>query len=370
MNRLKLAVFGTNVSHGCTISTAPGGIDVNWAESVRLAQLAERIGFEALIPVCRWKGFGGPSDFNARTFETYTWAAGLSQATTRIKVFATTAVPLIHPVLAAKQAVTIDHISGGRFGLNVVAGWNAPEVEMFGITQLAHADRYGLADEWMSLIKRLWQESAPFDFNGRFFNAPACVAQPKPLQQPRPPIMSAGVSPAGRRFAAKHADMNFILAPNLEHARATVADVHRIAQDEFGREVEVWGNAAIFCRATHSAAQAHYYDVIHTHGDLIAAGNLLDTFMRESGSQIDDPALREQYLRNMMAGYSGFPVIGTPSEVADFLEAMVDCGMAGATLSWPDYTTGLNQFAQDILPLLEVRGLRQAVSHSSEGVAG
>ncbi|MSR13692.1 MAG: LLM class flavin-dependent oxidoreductase [Gammaproteobacteria bacterium] len=361
MNRLQLAVFGTNVSHGCTISTAPGGVEVEWAETVMLARLAEQIGIEALIPVCRWKGFGGPSDFNARTFETYTWAAGLAQATSRIKVFATTAVPSIHPVLAAKQGVTIDHISGGRFGLNVVAGWNAPEVEMFGTPQLSHVDRYAYADEWMSFIKQLWRDNEPFDFSGKFFNAPGCIAEPKPQQQPWPRIMSAGVSPAGRRFAAKHADMNFILAPNLEHARATVADVQRIAQDEFSRQVEVWGNAAIFCRATHSAAEAHYRDVIHTHGDLIAAGNLLDTFTRESGSQIDDPALREQYLRNMMAGYSGFPVVGTPAEVADFLEAMVECGMAGATLSWPDYAAGLTQFATEILPLLEARGLRQPV---------
>lgn len=359
MNRLQLAVFGTNVSHGCTISTAPGGIDVEWAESVGLAQLAERIGLEAMIPVCRWKGFGGPSDFNARTFETYTWAAGLAQATSRIKIFATTAVPSIHPVLAAKQSVTIDHISGGRFGLNVVAGWNAPEVEMFGTPQLSHAERYAFADEWMTFIKRLWSEPTLFDFDGKFFKAPSCAAEPKPVQRPWPRIMSAGVSPAGRRFAAKHADMNFILAPTLDHARATVADVQRIARDEFGRQVEVWGNAAIFCRATHSAAQAHYFDVIHTHGDLIAAGNLLDTFTRESGSQINDPALREQYLRNMMAGYSGFPVIGTPTEVADFLEAMADCGMVGATLSWPDYAAGLDQFAEDILPLLVARGLRQ-----------
>ncbi len=359
MNVFKLAVFGTNVSHGCTISTAPGGIEVEWTESVRLAQLAEVIGIEALIPVCRWKGFGGPSDFNARTFETYTWAAGLAQATHRIQIFATTSVPSIHPVLAAKQAVTIDHISGGRFGMNVVAGWNSAEIDMFGTAQLAHDDRYAYADEWMTLIKQLWEAGAPFDFHGRYLNALGCSAEPKPVQHPRPPIMSAGVSPAGRRFAARHADMNFILAPNLDHARTTVEDVHRIARDEFGRDVEVWGNAAIFCRSTTAAAQAHYHDIIHTHGDLVAAGNLLDTFTRESGSQTDDPALREAYLRNMMAGYSGFPVVGTPREVADFLTAMHARGMAGATLSWPDYAQGLQQFADDILPLLEARGLRQ-----------
>lgn len=365
MTHFQLAVFGVNVSHGCTISSAPGGIAVNWQESMRLARAAEALGIEAMIPVCRWQGFGGPSDFNARSFETYTWAAGLAAATSRIRIFATSAIASIHPVLAAKQGVTVDHISNGRFGLNVVAGWNSAETALFGAPQLPHAERYACADEWMALVTRLWEDAGPFDFRGRFFDVGGCRAEPKPLQSPRPPIMSAGVSPAGRRFAARHADINFILAPNLDHARETVTDVKRIACNEFGREVQVWGNAAIFCRATRDAARQHYEDVIHRDGDLVAAGNLLDVFSKESGSQLTDPALREAYLRNMMAGYSGFPVIGTPADVADFLAAMADCGMAGATLSWPDYDVGLAQFAEDVMPRLIARGLRDVVAAES-----
>jgi len=357
-NRLQLAVFGFNVSHGCTISTAEGGIAVDWAESLALARKADLLGLEAIIPVCRWKGFGGPSAFNHRSFETYTWAAGLAQATRDIHVFATTAVQSIHPVLAAKQGATIDHISGGRFGLNVVAGWNTHEVAMFGGTHYPHAERYALADEWMSLVTALWTQEGEFDFDGRYFRAPRCYAEPKPLTRPRPPVMSAGVSPAGRRFAARHADMNFILAPNLEVAGETAADVARIAREDFGREVEIWGNAAIFCRPTRAEAEAYYREVIETRGDYVAAGNLLDTFTAESGSQLDDPTLRDAYLRNMMAGYSGFPVVGTPADVADFLAAMAQCGLAGTTLSWPDYAAGLEQLARDILPALEARGLR------------
>lgn len=357
-NRFQLAVFGSNVSHGCTISSSAGGIAVDWAESQRIAQTADRLGLEAIIPVCRWKGFGGPSAFNHRSFETWTWAAGLAQATSHIHVFATTAVASVHPVMAAKQGATIDHISNGRFGLNVVAGWNSHEVAMFGKSQLPHTERYAMTDEWMSLIEALWTRDGEFDFNGTHFQAPRCYAEPKPLQRPRPPVMSAGVSPAGRRFAARHADMNFILAPNLDVAAATVADVHRIAREEFGRTVDVWGNAAIFCAATHAEAKDYYRHVIHELGDLEAAGNLLDTFTAESGSQLPDPALREAYLRNMMAGYSGFPVVGTPVEIVDFLQAMADCGLAGATLSWPDYDAGLRQLEAAILPELEARGLR------------
>ena len=357
-NPFKLAVFGLNVSHGCTISAAAGGITVDWAESLALARWADRLGLEALIPVNRWKGFGGPSEFNRRSFETWTWAAGLAQATRRIQVFATVAVATVHPVMAAKQAVTVDHISGGRFGLNVVAGWNSQEVAMFGQQQLPHEERYALADEWMTLVDALWTREGPFDHAGQFFTAPGCEAEPRPLQHPRPPVMSAGVSPAGRRFAAKHADLNFILAPNLEAARATVDDVRSTARRDYSREVAVWGNAALFIGDSLAEARDYYHHVIHERGDLVAAGNLLDTFTRESGSQLPDPALREAYLRNMMAGYSGFPVVGTAVEIADFLQAMHDCGLAGATLSWPDYGAGLAQLERSLLPELESRGLR------------
>ncbi len=357
-NKFQLAVFGCNVSHGCTISTAAHGIEVSWDESLRLARKADQLGLEAFIPVCRWKGFGGPSEFNHRAFETFTWAAGLAQATRKLFVFSTTAVPSIHPLLAAKQAATVDHISAGRFGLNVVAGWNRDEVAMFGKTQLPHDERYEYADEWMQLINDLWTREGAFDFSGKYFDAPACYAEPKPVQTPRPVVMSAGVSPAGRRFAAQHADMNFILAPNLDVARDTVADLKHIAASEFNRQVDVWGNAAIFCRPTQAEADDYYHYVIDEVGDRVAAGNLLDTFTAESASQSDDPELREAYLRNMMAGYSGFPVVGTPETVADFLQNMSACGMAGTTLSWPDYDAGLEQLGSEILPILEARGMR------------
>ena len=215
-NALKFGVFGVNVFHGCAVTTAPGNIEVNWDESVRIARAADAAGIEALIPVARWKGFGGETNFNHRCFETFTWAAGLAQATKNIHVLATSHVPTIHPVMAAKQAATIDHISGGRFGLNIVAGWNASEIGMFGRPQREHDEHYAVAAEWITIIKRLWTEPGGFDFNGKYFDCPAAYAEPKPVQQPYPFIVSAGVSPAGQRFAAEHADMNFLLAPTLE----------------------------------------------------------------------------------------------------------------------------------------------------------
>ncbi|MEW6632908.1 MAG: LLM class flavin-dependent oxidoreductase [Pseudomonadota bacterium] len=121
-NRFKLAVFAANVSGSTAVTNAPGRIQVTWDESRAIAQLADRLGFDAIIPVARWKGFEGPIRQNDRSFETMTWAAGIAAITERIQVFATVHVPTVHPVRMAKEIVTIDHISNGRVGLNIVAG--------------------------------------------------------------------------------------------------------------------------------------------------------------------------------------------------------------------------------------------------------
>ena len=117
------------------MTSAADTLKIDWEESVRIARAAEAAGIEALVPVARWRGFGGATNFNHRSFETMTWAAGLAAATERIGIFATVHVPTVHPVRAAKEIATIDHISRGRFALNIVAGWNEPEIRMFGVSQ-------------------------------------------------------------------------------------------------------------------------------------------------------------------------------------------------------------------------------------------
>ena len=205
-NRLKLGVFGLNVSSGCAMTSAPDTLRIEWAESLRIARAAEAAGIEALVPVARWRGFGGATNFNHRSFETLTWAAGLAAATERIGIFATVHVPTVHPVRAAKEIATIDHISGGRFALNIVAGWNEPEIRMFGVSQREHDRRYAYADEFTALLKRLWTEN-DFDFAGDFFNVPGAYSEPKPVQRPWPLIMSAGTlkkSPAKSKSFSVH----------------------------------------------------------------------------------------------------------------------------------------------------------------------
>ena len=151
-NKLKLGTFGTNVSGGCSITKADGALEINWPYVLKISKIADDIGLEALVPVARWRGFGGETDFNSRCFETYTWAAGLGGQTQQAAVFSTSHVPTVHPILAAKQATTIDHVSNGRFALNIVVGWYQPELEMFGSKVMEHDTRYAYADEWIEIM--------------------------------------------------------------------------------------------------------------------------------------------------------------------------------------------------------------------------
>ena len=131
-NKFKLGVFALNCSGGLTQTKAPEHWDASWDNNLQVAQLADQAGVEFLLPLGRWLGQFGQTHTQETNFETLTWASGLLAATKEITVFGTLHISLIHPVFAAKQIVTADHIGKGRFGLNMVAGWNAHEFGMFG----------------------------------------------------------------------------------------------------------------------------------------------------------------------------------------------------------------------------------------------
>ena len=141
-NALRLGLFGANCASGRTYATLAERWEASWENNVSLARLADEVGIECMIPIARWKGYGGASNPNGSSFEAIAWACGLLAATRHINVFCTVHVPLHHPLVAAKQMATADHIGQGRFGVNLVCGWNEDEFQMFGVTPHEHDERY------------------------------------------------------------------------------------------------------------------------------------------------------------------------------------------------------------------------------------
>ena len=352
-NRFKLAVFGLNVSGGQSATSAAGTLKGgDWGEVRRLALQADAAGFDALIPIARWKGYGGATDWNDRCFETFTWAAGIAAVTKRIQVFATVQVPTVHPVRAAKEAVTVDHISGGRFGLNVVAGWNGGEMGMFGHDLRPHEERYAVADEFATLLKRLWSEDI-FDFAGRYFQLSQAHGAPGPLQRQGPLLMSAGGSPAGSRFAASHADIQFLNLQTPDGAAELVTTLKRRARQEHGRDIRVMTCVYIMCRDSEREARDYFDYVVKDCGDRVAARNMVEALVPNSSFQI-----LPEVLDHVCAGFGAIPLIGTPGQVVDGLRRLAAAGLDGAAISWIDYAAGMTQYRDVLLPLLREAGLR------------
>lgn len=303
--KLKLGTFSTNLEHGCAMTDVEGVLRISWDATLRLAQLADEMEFEAIVPVGRWKGFGGKVDFNGAGFESFTWAAGIGASVDYPAIFSTSHITTIHPLMAAKQATTIDHITGGRFVLNLVTGWNPPEMEMFGGTMAEHDTRYQIAEEWLHVVKRLWTEEEPFDHQGEFYQLKQGVVRPRPLQRPHPPVMCAGGSPTGHRFAARHCDVAFInINPDdLAETRGRVESLRRLAREEFSRELQIWVNCYVVVRDSEKEAREflHYY--IDERGDWEGAANLVATLGVNSGML--SPAALKTFTRHVIGGWGG-----------------------------------------------------------------
>ncbi len=355
-NRLKLAVFCANIARGTSISFAESLPTGSWDESARLALAADRAGIDGMIPLGRWKNNNRGRPEDDRFMEPFAWAAGLGALTERISLFATVHMALFHPIIAAGISSTIDHISGGRFSINVVAGFNEPEFRMFGIEQLEHDERYVYADEWLELVKRIWTSEDAFDFKGRYFDCVEVISKPLPLQRPYPVLMSAGASPAGRRFAARHADMNFVHLPGFDELPSVVGAAKQEARDNAGRDVGIFAGGYMVCADTEAEARRRYEYVVRDRVDVAMTSEFVELWARETRS--DDVVPRQDRVDRMAAGFNALPLVGTAEQIVDRMQQMADGGLAGIAISFDDYDDGIAAYAEAVRPLLIDTGLR------------
>jgi len=283
----------------------------------------------------------------------------MAQATSRIGIMSTCHVGLIHPLVVAKQAVTIDHISGGRYGLNIVCGWSKSEMEMFGAPMLPHDERYDYAGEWIDIVRGAWTAQAPFDYEGKYLKVHQAVSWPKPLRLPMPPLMNAGGSPRGKRFCAEHCDIAFVLLEpgNMASTRQLIAEYRSFAREEFGRDLKIWANGYVVQEDTRAGADAALHRYAIEYGDDVAVENLA----RELGvaGKLPSREAYDNFKFHFKAGAGGYPLVGTARSIADTLCALADAGLDGILLSWLDYGKGVLAWNAGVAPLLQNAGLRE-----------
>jgi alkanesulfonate monooxygenase SsuD/methylene tetrahydromethanopterin reductase-like flavin-dependent oxidoreductase (luciferase family) len=333
-NKLKIGLFGSNCSSGRAVTLVPERWSGSWPDNRKLATMADDAGLDFLLPIGRWKGYGGDTDYQGATLETITWATGLLALTKRITVFGTVHAPLFNPVIAAKEMVTADHIGEGRFGLNIVVGWNEGEFQMFGVQQRDHDSRYEYAQEWIDVIKMIWSDKEDFDFDGQYLHMKGIRGKPKPVGGTQPVIMNAGGSPVGQAFAIKNCDAFFLQASrtSLDETAQKVVEAKEGAK-QHGRELGVYTVGVITCRPTRKEAEDYYHYSIVEHADWRAVDDILA-------------------LKNITAQ-------NTPPDKFNQLIDLSKAGLTGVAVSLVNYIDELPYFCDEVIPRLERAGLRE-----------
>lgn len=354
-NPFKLGTFSMNGDGGLALTTVAEEWSGSWDDIQAMAAMTDRAGFEFLLPIARWKGYKGATNPRANSFETLTHAAALAMATKRMAIFSTVHVPIVHPVFAAKALTTIDHASHGRAGLNIVCGWNKPEFDMFGHVQIDHDKRYAQGHEWYDIVQRVW-DGQSFDFRGAFYSLKEAEGGPPPCQQPRPVVMSAAFSPAGRDFAAATSDFLFTTFMDIDTGKAHILDIQDRARALGKDALPVFTTCHVVCRETDREAEDYYRYYAEEKADHAAVDHIMA--LRQEFSQSHDDAVYRMHRRRFAGGVGSYGLIGSPEKIVAEMTAMHRAGFAGTTVSFVNFLEELPFFIDRVLPLMRQAGLR------------
>ena len=188
------AYWVPNVSGGLVVSDIEQRTDWSYDYNVRLAQTAEKAGFDYALTQIRFT-----AGYNAENqHESVSFSHGILAKTERLKVIAAVLPGPWKPALAAKQLATIDHLTNGRIAINVVSGWFRGEFDAIGEEWPEHDERYARSEEFIRSLKGVWTQNN-FSFDGKYYQFKDYTLSPKPLQKPHIEIFQ-GKFPSSARY--------------------------------------------------------------------------------------------------------------------------------------------------------------------------
>ena len=343
--------------------------------------------------------------------EPITTLAAVAMATRRIGLIATASTTYTEPYNLARQFSSLDHISRGRIGWNIVTTWSHQAGSNYGGLQFGHADRYERAEEYMAVVRGLWDSWSddaviddragghyadpkrvrPIDHKGTHYQVKGPLNLPR-SPQGRPVFVQAGSSDTGRKFAARHAEAVFTAHMEKATAKAFYSDLKALVQAE-GRhpgQVLILPGFSPVIGSTEAEAQ-RYSDELNALADVeIGRSRMSGRFGGFDFSHIPldkvltpadfpEPSTveasrsrtevivglvsRERLtLRQLLAKLAGarghFVCTGTPSQVADAMQDWIDDGVSdGFNIMPPVLPEMLDVFIAEVVPILQKRGL-------------
>jgi pyrimidine oxygenase len=353
----ELGLFLPTGNNGWICSTTSPQYLPSWGLARDIATRAEGYGLTFVMTMVKFRGFGGRTRFWEHNLETVTLVAALAAATERIKTWASIAIPTLHPAMVARMASTIDSVAPGRFGINIVSGWNPSEYSQMGLwpsdDYLAH--RYDYASEYVTILRALWANGRS-NFQGEHFALEDCVVEPRPEGEVA--IIAAGNSPRGLRFAAEFADFNFRTGASTPEDLARCNRELAAAGAALGRTLRTLISRMVILGDDDEDARRKV-ELYNEGTDHEAMANWNALYAADAGGTSSQMLKTRQ---SAVGATTGAPIVGSAATVAARLnEILAVPGTGGLMMIFDDYVEGLDRFGRDVVPWLDWESPRPVV---------
>ena len=304
-----MPVFG-----GWLRNVADEGMEASWDYVRRLAQRAERIGYDlTLIAELNLNDIKGVEE---PALDAWSTAAAIAAVTETQELMVAVRPNFHQPALFAKAAANIDRISGGRLSLNVVSSWWADEARQYGLQFDRHDDRYARTAEWLEVVKGLWREER-FDFAGRFYRTEGAICSPKPLRTPL--LYAGGESEAAKTMISTRCDAYVMHGDPVEAVAPKIADMTARREAAGGSPMTFGMAAYAIVRDTEAEARRELDRILdvrklpagYANFDQWLSGTKLERTMKLQEYSVSNRGLRPdlvgtpEQLRQRVADYEG-----------------------------------------------------------------
>jgi FMNH2-dependent dimethyl sulfone monooxygenase len=356
---IQFAYWVPNVSGGLVVSKIEQRTHWGIEYNRKLAQIAERSGFEYALTQIRFTaGYGADNQHESVAF-----SHALLAATEKLKVIAAILPGPWTPVVVAKQLATIDQLTAGRVAINIVSGWFKGEFQAIGEPWLEHDERYRRSEEFIQALKGIWTTDN-FTFKGDFYRFHDYTLRPKPIQQPHPEIFQGGSSRAARDMAARVSDWYFTNGNTVEGIKAQVDDI-RAKAAENGHSVKIGVNAFIIVRETEEEARAVLQEIIDKADP--EAVNAFGDAAKQAGkaSPEGEGNWAKSTFADLVQYNDGFKtnLIGTPKQIAERIVALKAVGVDLVLSAFLHFQEEVEYFGQHVLPLVrELEAASQTIT--------
>jgi len=354
-HQLELGVFIPVGNGGWITSTTSPQLPATYDYNKQVSQLAEAMGFDFVLSMAKWRGYGGETNHWDVTLESLTTMSGIAEATSRIKVWGTVHMMVYPPAVVAKMAATIDQISKGRFGLNLVTGSNPYDLGQMGLWKdIDHDERYELGEEWINVVKRLWTEER-VNHKGKYYELTDCMSNPKPSTQPT--IICAGQSDRGFKFTVDNCDVAFFWGSDDPVSIKRARRAKEIAHEANNLNFKTNALITLIPGDTDEEAQARL-DYYNSGVDREALAVQAVEYSTDKSVTINEAAQNFLKQNETLSAVLPGTMAGSVETLAKRIAYMVtEGGIDAITIIVPDFIDDLETIGKKMVPLLEQYGV-------------